>query len=59
MKTYQIHFIRHGLTDGNLTGKYIGGTDSPLCEKGEKDLISLSSQHTIKPFLQRANGCNT
>ena len=41
MKTYQIHFIRHGLTDGNLTGKYIGGTDSPLCEKGEKDLVSL------------------
>ena len=42
MKTYQIHFIRHGLTDGNLKGQYIGGTDAELCEKGIEDLKKLS-----------------
>ena len=45
MKTYQIHFIRHGLTDGNLTGKYIGGTDMPLCERGEAELCELAQKH--------------
>ena len=30
MKTYRIHFIRHGLTDANLDGRYIGVTDLGL-----------------------------
>ena len=34
MKTYQIHLIRHGLTDENEKGKYIGSTDVPLSQKG-------------------------
>ncbi|NLL62924.1 MAG: histidine phosphatase family protein [Ruminococcaceae bacterium] len=34
MKTYKIHLIRHGLTEGNLEGKYIGHKDIPLCEQG-------------------------
>ena len=42
MKTYKIHLIRHGLTDGNLRGCYIGNrTDLPLCPEGLKELRNL------------------
>lgn len=34
MKTYQIHFIRHGMTAENLSGAYIGRTDVPLSKEG-------------------------
>ncbi len=44
MKTYQIHFIRHGLTEGNLKGQYIGSTDLPLCEQGAEQLRQLAEQ---------------
>lgn len=35
VKTYQIHLIRHGLTDGNTQGRYIGRTDLPLSGRGD------------------------
>ena len=39
MKTYKIHLIRHGLTDGNLNGQYIGAkTDLPLSASGVREL---------------------
>lgn len=39
MKTYKIHLIRHGLTDGNLNGQYIGSrTDLPLSASGVREL---------------------
>ena len=42
MKTYKIHLIRHGLTDGNLQEKYIGcKTDLPLCPEGVDELRQL------------------
>ena len=41
MITYKIYFIRHGLTEGNEEGRYIGSTDLPLSKEGEKDLIEL------------------
>ncbi len=34
MRTYRLHLIRHGLTQGNLDGLYIGHTDMPLCSDG-------------------------
>ena len=34
MVTYKLHFIRHGMTDGNRTGRYVGRTDVPLCQEG-------------------------
>ncbi|MGN0578924.1 MAG: histidine phosphatase family protein, partial [Ruminiclostridium sp.] len=34
MKNYTIYLIRHGITEGNLEGKYIGLTDLPLCDEG-------------------------
>lgn len=39
MKTYKIHLIRHGITDANLEGRYIGcRSDLPLCPQGVKEL---------------------
>ncbi|MBE6728174.1 MAG: histidine phosphatase family protein [Ruminococcaceae bacterium] len=42
MKTFKIHLIRHGLTDANILGKYIGSkTDLPLCPEGVDELRML------------------
>lgn len=41
MKSYTIHLIRHGITQGNLDGKYIGSTDTPLCAEGIAQLEEL------------------
>ena len=46
MKTYQIHMIRHALTDGNLRGQYIGRTDLPLCPEGVGQLAELRDSYT-------------
>lgn len=41
MKNYYLYLIRHGLTQGNLDGKYIGQTDLSLCPEGEKTIREL------------------
>lgn len=41
MKSYVIHFIRHGAIDETLKGKYIGTTDVPLSDKGKAELKKL------------------
>ena len=42
MKTLRIHLIRHGATDANVEGKYIGcKTDSPLSPEGLNELRLL------------------
>lgn len=41
MKTYKIHLIRNGLTDGNLNGQYIGHTDIELCDDGIAQIRQL------------------
>ncbi len=53
MKTYKIHLIRHGLTDANLKGQYIGcKTDLPLCPEGVDELRQL--RETIQyPDVER------
>ena len=46
MKTFKLHLIRHGLTQGNLDGIYMGGgLDVPLCEKGRVDLQNLVNRY--------------
>ncbi|MBE6721130.1 histidine phosphatase family protein [Caproicibacterium amylolyticum] len=45
MQSYLIHLIRHGLTDGNLEGRYIGSTDISLCEQGKELLKEQKKQH--------------
>ena len=42
MKSYVIHFIRHGAIADTLAGKYIGTTDAPLSDKGKAELRRLA-----------------
>ena len=49
MRTYKIHLIRHGLTQGNLEGRYIGTTDLPLCPQGRAQLEALLAQGEYPP----------
>lgn len=42
MKSYVIHFIRHGSIDETLSGKYIGTTDVSLSDKGKMSLKRLN-----------------
>ena len=41
MKTFQIHLIRHGLTEANLNGQYAGATDFELLDEGKRRLAEL------------------
>lgn len=45
MKSYVIHLIRHGASAGNLQGKYIGRTDSPLAMATVKALAELKNKY--------------
>ncbi len=38
MKSYTIHLIRHGISEGNLKKQYIGSTDSPLSAQGAEEI---------------------
>ncbi|MBQ6569959.1 MAG: histidine phosphatase family protein [Clostridia bacterium] len=54
MKTYTIHLIRHGLTQGNADGKYIGRTDLPLSETGVAllgDLVQTCTYPTADVYF--------
>ncbi len=39
-----IHFIRHGITEGNVKKWYYGKTDLPLAEEGRKLLKTLTDE---------------
>ncbi len=53
MRTYKIHLIRHGLTDGNFQAKYIGQkTDLPLCKEGIEELKKLYNENEY-PLIQK------
>lgn len=41
MKTFKLHLIRHGMTDGNAKGQYIGRTDLPVMPEGITELRNL------------------
>lgn len=43
MKSYYIHFIRHGAISPTLKGRYIGATDVPLSEEGKTDIRRLAA----------------
>ncbi len=51
MKSYTVHLIRHGLTDENLQGRYIGHTDVLLSDDGKKQLAQLK-EDTVFPPVQ-------
>lgn len=43
MKSYYIHFIRHGAISSTLKGKYIGTTDVPLSDEGRLAIRRLDA----------------
>lgn len=52
MKNYYLYLIRHGITQGNLEGKYIGQTDLALCPEGEAQIRSLCSKNRY-PYVEK------
>lgn len=50
MKAYRITFIRHGATQGNADGKYIGITDLPLSADGAAALYEKAEQAEYPRF---------
>lgn len=53
MKTYKIHLIRHGLTEGNEKGLYIGNrTDYPLSNEGRRELTKMREENDY-PAIQK------
>lgn len=45
MLTYKLYFIRHGMTEGNRDGRYVGWTDLDLCEEGINQIKSLEKEY--------------
>lgn len=52
MKGYRISILRHGITDANENGIYIGKTDLPLSENGREALHEKYETHEY-PKVQR------
>ena len=46
VKNYRLYLLRHGATQGNLDGVYVGGgTDEPLCRSGQQMLMTLMHRY--------------
>lgn len=67
MKTFKIHLIRHGFTDGNTQGRYIGNrTDLPLSPEAVRELQTLRQSIEYpdiealytSPMLRCRQSCN-
>ncbi len=66
MKTYQIHFIRHGETEESSKGGYIGATDVPLSIEGIEKLKTIDKNYKYpgtpvvysSPLLRCIQTCN-
>lgn len=52
MKNYYLYLIRHGITQGNLDGKYIGQTDLGLCPEG-RHTIELLHADEVYPEVDK------
>lgn len=46
MRTIRLHILRHGLTQGNIDGLYIGHSDMALCPQGEQQLRQMKKDLT-------------
>ncbi len=52
MKTYKLHVIRHGMTDGNKEGYYVGSKDLPVCPEGIEELKSILNEFEY-PYIEK------
>ncbi len=67
MKSYKIHLIRHGLTEANEKGWYLGLTDLPLSpagladllQKKEKALYPAATRFYTSPLMRCTQTLNT
>lgn len=51
MKSYVIHFVRHGMTEANVKGQYAGSWDIPVSDEGKKKLQNLKNTYEY-PYVQ-------
>lgn len=51
MVTYKLHLIRHGMTEGNRVGRYVGRLDIPICKEGREELEALKAKYEY-PAIQ-------
>ncbi len=49
MRNYRLHFIRHGLTQANKQGLYVGRSDYELCQEGILELVELKTRYEYPP----------
>lgn len=49
MLTYRIHFIRHALTKANEEGRYCGITETPVSEKGRREMVKKAEEFVYPP----------
>ena len=49
MKSYYIQLIRNGLTEGNVSGKYVGHIDEPLSREGIAQIEQMKSDYKYPP----------
>ena len=53
-----VYLIRHGMTNGNLEGRYIGcKTNEPLCEQGDALLSALCMLKVSRVFVSPMRRC--
>lgn len=52
MKNYHIHLLRHGKTQANTEGRFVGSTDVELCTAGVDELKRLDKEHEY-PGVQK------
>lgn len=45
MKSYIIHLVRHGMTEGNKTGQYVGSMDVDITTEGINQLKELKEKY--------------
>ena len=45
MKSYIIHLVRHGMTEGNKTGQYVGSMDVDITTEGINQLKELKKKY--------------
>lgn len=53
----ELWLIRHGMTEGNKFGRYIGVTDEPLCQEGIQALEGLKYPDVQKVFSSPMKRC--
>ena len=41
MNAYHIYLLRHGITQANKEGRYVGRLNPPLCEEGKAQILEL------------------